>query len=272
MSSDDDKTSDKGSQILFEYYRKYSQNRNLSKYFSGTSVSYLPPVVSDEDKSQDSPSQNQPKDLIKITIDESEIVIENPSSGEDNSLSDHRKLEWDNGADIGYNSARKNADKLQKSFSLPALDLSAAEIKTAVAKPSTVITHSNSEENIEIAVFSTSSSHISSQPQKSSNSSSSKYSPLEAQISSCRSQVSTEKSNSSSKSIELKSSSSNSDDAVQLRDFQKTINFLKQKIGLPGAHSTPNVESQMWGQYKMVGTGAVKKVSKENMLFFCSRG
>lgn len=264
MSSDDDKTSEKGSQILFEYYRKYSQNRNLSKYFSGTSVSYLPPVVSDEDKSQESPTQSQHKDLIKITIDESEIVIENRSSDDDNSFSDHRKLEWDNGADIGYNSARKNADKLQKSFSLPALDLLATEIKTAVAIPSTVITHSNSEENVEIAVFSSSSSHTSSQPQKNSNSSSllSKNSPLEAQIPSCSSEVVTGKS-SSSKSIELKSrSSSNSDDAVQLRDFQKTINYLKQKIGLPGAHSTPNVDSQQWGQYKMVGNGAVKKVSQ----------
>lgn len=265
MSSDDDKTSDKGNQILFEYYRKYSQNRNLSRYFSGTSVSYLPPVVSDEDKPQESSPQSQNQDLIKITIDESEIVVENPSSDDDNSLSDHRRLEWDNGADIGYNTARKNADKLQKSFSLPALDLSVAEIKTAVAKPSTVITHSNSEENIEIAVFSSSSSHTSSQPQKNSNSSSSllsKDSPLESQIATCssHSQTTTGKSSNSSKSIELKSSSSNSNEAVQLRDFQKTINFLKHKIGLPGAHSTPNVESQMWGQYKMVGNGAVKKV------------
>lgn len=255
MSSDDDKTSDKGNQILFEYYRKYSQNRNLSRYFSGTSVSYLPPVVSDEDK----PPQSQNQDMIKITIDESEIVVENPSSDDDNSLSDHRRLEWDNGADIGYHTARKNADKLQKSFSLPALDLSVAEIKTAVAKPSTVITHSNSEENIEIAVFSSSSSHTSSQPQKNSNSSS-KDSPLESQIASCSSQTTTGKSSNSSQSIELKSSSSNSNEAGQLRDFQKTINFLKHKIGLPGAHSTPNVESQMWGQYKMVGNGAVKKV------------
>lgn len=129
------------SQVL-EYYQKYSQNRHLPKYFSGPAVplqigdwhstpktvinynsSNLPSTSTNEDVIELSASQTW-TDLLAINttctsepFKESNVLIQatSPSS----SITSNRKLEWDNGADIGYSNVTTKT--LQKSISLPVL-------------------------------------------------------------------------------------------------------------------------------------------------------
>ncbi|KAK5644907.1 hypothetical protein RI129_006207 [Pyrocoelia pectoralis] len=102
------------SQVL-DYYKHYSQNRELPKYFCGTSevqlddwkqipivinpISEAIPIISPTDK-----------EIPKIHIEN--VCIPSPSS----SIASNRKLEWDSGADIGYSNTN-----LHKSVSLPVL-------------------------------------------------------------------------------------------------------------------------------------------------------
>ncbi|KAB0794979.1 hypothetical protein PPYR_11818 [Photinus pyralis] len=104
------------SQVL-DYYRCFSQNRELPKYFCGTSGIQLqdwrqvpavsPPLVTiPVAEATASPSRDIP--IIHIE----NVCIPSPAS----SVASNRKLEWDNGADIGYSNST-----LHKSVSLPVL-------------------------------------------------------------------------------------------------------------------------------------------------------
>lgn len=102
------------SQVL-DYYRCFSQNRELPKYFSGTSEIELhdwkqipavsPPLITIP-VTEASPA----KDIPIIHVEN--VCIPSPAS----SVASNRKLEWDNGADIGYSNST-----LHKSVSLPVL-------------------------------------------------------------------------------------------------------------------------------------------------------
>lgn len=87
---------------VIDYYKKYSQNPDLPKYFSGSSVSYLPefklPVF------KENIDVETPKIIIQTDFD---IVItqeknEPETISRASSAMSNKKLEWDNGADIGY--------------------------------------------------------------------------------------------------------------------------------------------------------------------------
>lgn len=82
---------------VMEYYKKYSQNPDLPKYFSGSSVTYLPEFEEILD-------ENVPEIIIHTDLD---IAITTEEKNELNtstasSVLSNKKLEWDNGADIGY--------------------------------------------------------------------------------------------------------------------------------------------------------------------------
>lgn len=81
---------------VIDYYKKYSQNPDLPKYFSGSSLSYLPEF-------RDIGDENVPKIVIQTDFD---IVITEEKNEPENisrtsSAMSNKKLEWDNGADIG---------------------------------------------------------------------------------------------------------------------------------------------------------------------------
>lgn len=82
---------------VMNYFKKYSQNPELPKYFSGTSVSYLPEF-------KETIEVVKPEIVIQTELD---IVITNEEKNEPettsraSSVMSNKKLEWDNGADIG---------------------------------------------------------------------------------------------------------------------------------------------------------------------------
>lgn len=240
MSSDDN---DKSTEQVLDYYKKYSQNRNLPKYFSGTSIAYLPPIVAyDKAPAAACLPTIHPKSAViiseaKVSVHEEETIHEDASSSSSSSHS--RKLEWDNGADIGYSSVMKSCPKLQKSSSLPILDKT--EPQTNV--PSTTITHSTSDEKIGLLLFSSSSSKEPSLKNSARTDSTESTSRKTSHV------TSTETPTCSSK--ESKCTEGDSDGA-KFGDFQKTLDFLKQKIGLPGAHSTPFLETMSAERRKTV--------------------
>ncbi|XP_050310720.1 uncharacterized protein LOC126746479 isoform X2 [Anthonomus grandis grandis] len=257
MSSDDN---DKSTERVLEYYQKYSQNKNLPKYFSGTSVSYLPPIEVDSDDNSKYIPKNRPE-IPKITVTEEvkyvekEIVLVNnsPNASSSESPSEHKKLEWDNGADIGYHSAREySRKKLFKSASLPIIDKAITDqiIILPKEKPSTIIAHHGSDENIDLIVYSSESSCTKSNPD-------SKESPI-----SSNTPAETPKSSTSETSSALEPPKSHSDsDVSKFVEFQSSIDYLKKKIGLPGAQSTPNIIELDLGKIGSSGTSLAALLS-----------
>ncbi|EFA09903.1 serine-rich adhesin for platelets isoform X2 [Tribolium castaneum] len=236
MDSDksDDEDHDAISKQIVDYYKKYSQNKHLPKYFSGTSLSYMPPIVKDDEivatepiiviedtSSETLKEQEPPADL--------EEVAEPKQNSPTSSITSNRKLEWDNGADIGYSNC-DTSNKLQKSLSLPVLlDAPAGEIKEKKAsKPNlqsqivTVISYSSPEDKKSRS----SSSSSQNAPQNVHSSSSSSSYPLEKPI---------ESTTSSSGNFNPKVASSSSS------SFANSVAYLKNKIGSPDAESTPKI-------------------------------
>lgn len=99
--SDDDSEFQTISKQIIDYYNRYAQNKDLLKYCLGSSVSYIPPIVKDDEFDNPEPTEDIAEEPAKVS----------PTS----SVASNRKLEWDNGADIGYG----NCTNLQKSISLP---------------------------------------------------------------------------------------------------------------------------------------------------------
>lgn len=98
----EDDTDDSITKNVIDYYKKYSQNPDLPKYFSGSSLSYLPEFKLPELK--ESIDVEVPKIIIQTDFD---IVItkeknEPEITSRASSAMSNKKLEWDNGADIGY--------------------------------------------------------------------------------------------------------------------------------------------------------------------------
>lgn len=99
--SDDDAEFQTISKQIIDYYNRYAQNKDLLKYCLGSSVSYIPPIVKDDELDN---------------LEAQEGIVEEPAKvSPTSSVTSNRKLEWDNGADIGYG----NCTNLQKSVSLP---------------------------------------------------------------------------------------------------------------------------------------------------------
>ncbi|XP_022918137.2 titin homolog isoform X1 [Onthophagus taurus] len=110
------KTDTLSSQVL-EYFRKYSGDQNLSSYLRG-----VLPQQQQESEVRNTYEENKPDDFIVGSQNNSKIdqTIEREGNiSPTSSLTSNRKLEWDNGADIGYENSNKI--NLHKSFSLPTL-------------------------------------------------------------------------------------------------------------------------------------------------------
>lgn len=186
MDSDSQSEDEKITKQIFDYYQQFSQNKDLPKYFSGSSVSYMPEIIQQDD----------------IVIEESEKNEQSPVKqiSPCSSITSNKKLEWDNGADIGYNVCTK----VQKSASLPVL----VGLEEVPKMPNfntqiiTVISSSTSTKTVQ--------------------SSSSTPSLLVIQEPS-----------STSSSIPLENK------APQTSSGSSEISYLKSKIGTPDAESTP---------------------------------
>lgn len=197
MASQDKKESDSDdgvSKHVLEYYQKYSQNRDLCKFFTGSSISYIPETVIESEKEE--------------TIEDEQVIdISRASSA----LSNHRKLEWDNGADIGYD----NCQKLRKCSSLPVLLNTKKPATSRNDKVEIVLVPYNSDSDME---------------QVKQVSSSSSSAPIEQKY--------TKSTTTSSSAPEIEKTvltSSSSSETVP------SMSYVYQKINFPMAHSTPKL-------------------------------
>lgn len=82
---------------VMDYYKKYSQNPDLPKYFSGSPLSYLPEFKENVDENIPEIIIQTDLDIIITTEEKNDLDTSRASSPMSN-----KKLEWDNGADIGY--------------------------------------------------------------------------------------------------------------------------------------------------------------------------
>ncbi|CAH0556105.1 unnamed protein product [Brassicogethes aeneus] len=203
------KDKEKDTDAVVDYYRKYSQNKNLPKYFSGTSVSYMPEIVSDDKDSNKKIS----KTLAEFSFEHDEH--ENKNISRASSAMSNKNLVWDNGADIGYGNA------LHRTISLPDIRITDTEEENKVVK-----------ENIQVVVINFDSEDSESDVPIEIN--------IESSSTTAESQSNKSEVGSSGESHKLKtevtvSSSSSSRENINYADNAS----LKGKIGLPEAHSTP---------------------------------
>ncbi|XP_030764251.1 uncharacterized protein LOC115888624, partial [Sitophilus oryzae] len=208
MSNSDEDSSTK--QVL-EYYKKYSQNPHLQKYFSGTSTTITYAPISDEETP--ALAINIPKIIIteSSTTDISSAKklqsLEGPSTSKGSSRSVHSSSD---AIDIKESQDFVKASTLQRSNSLPSklcskevhFDLSPSENVKILLFGST----SSSDESIEHAQIEKPSS-------ESSSSAKTKSSPIP--------------------------STSSSEEENKIINFGVSLSSLKKKIGLPVAFSTP---------------------------------
>ncbi|VEN39645.1 unnamed protein product [Callosobruchus maculatus] len=234
-SKDDDAIS----KHVLDYYQRYSRNRHLPKYFTGASVSYLPEIRGESDSEY--PPHGNP--LIVVTCEE-----KGDTSGASSVLS-NKKLEWDNGADIGYENCEGTG--LKRSSSLPAvLDI----VTSPHASFATGLSCSSGSE-LKIVILDSSSENNVAAPKPESSTSSSLHEDEKKLLSSSSSSSSAHpekkvqhSSGSSSSRKDEKpapgTSSHTSSSGRNIRDFMNTLSFLKQKIGVPDAHSTPHEDAE----------------------------
>ncbi|CAG9855000.1 unnamed protein product [Phyllotreta striolata] len=222
---------DSSSKCILEYYQKYSQNKKLPKYFSGSSISYLPEIVDDED--------SKANKEVEIIIDEHQDVVEaliQPQLSPTESAGSNKKLEWDNLADIGYD----NAKSIHRSFSLPILP----QPSQAISISSSELSKSKHKDNLKVIIY----PYSSNSEEKSTVETSSSDAKMAKSTSSTVSSVNTKQYSESSSSEE------------RILSFKHTLDFLKAKIGLPDAHSTPNEPE--FKPEKLPDTPFVKKEEK----------
>lgn len=138
LSSDTEEDKNKDDALMpqvVDYYNKFSQNRKLLTYFCGTATELKPNEWTETERKQDveiftyekcentgrppligrakSPTIHCSSGESPDTQTCENLRLMSPAS----SITSNRKLEWDNGADIGYG----NCQTLQKSTSLPAI-------------------------------------------------------------------------------------------------------------------------------------------------------
>lgn len=97
-------------QPVIEYYKHYTQNQKLSEYFCGDPSALI-----------DTATINQASSAVPaVIVQEPEDNPQTRPGSPASSITSNRKLEWDNGADIGYDNCATQKS-LHKSFSLPVL-------------------------------------------------------------------------------------------------------------------------------------------------------
>lgn len=95
----DNNIDDGATKNVIDYYKKYSQNPDLPKYFSGSPLSYLPEFKETVEE------VDTPIIIIETDFDvvvTTEEINETENISRTSSALSNKKLEWDNGADIGY--------------------------------------------------------------------------------------------------------------------------------------------------------------------------
>lgn len=244
---DADTSSDK----VLDYYRKYSQNKNLPKYFSGTSVSYIPEIVP---KEQDAPETSQADDKAteQCEVDEQDKNISRASSA-----MSMKKLEWDNGADIGYKNAQES---VHRSHSLPDIKITDTDNSKELPNVQVVVINYDDENDsdapIQINIESSSSDTT---PQDSP-----KPSVQSSSTSQCGNKPSNNSSTTSSEPANLsKPNSERSTSSDQIKAFASDLSYLKGKIGLPDAQSTPVYPDEPKIQPEIKPTPARRDVTKK---------
>ncbi|XP_060528876.1 uncharacterized protein LOC132703562 isoform X2 [Cylas formicarius] len=215
-----------------DYYRNYSKTENLRKYFSDDPLAYLPPHAAPEsDKSPPSQgSAKSPTDVEPVERDNSTPVSD-------------KKLEWDSGADIGYQNYQSKPN-LFKSTSLPTLrDVKRIKVCTDFLKvvdcrcdPSKLEVQRDADDGP------TSKSSSSSQTPSASNVAvkSSGSSSSEPSLSKVSAKSSSGSSNEPSRgNVSSGAFSASKSDDRDVRQFKATLEYLRGKIGLPVSNSTP---------------------------------
>ncbi|CAG9829569.1 unnamed protein product [Diabrotica balteata] len=232
MEKNDNEKSEEDSSTkqVLEYYQKYSQNdepsaRQLDTIYPARDVKII------ASKQYEKPEQNP--EILSPT----------------ESVASNKKLEWDNLGDIGYN----NAKKLYKSTSLPILTQHTIIKIDDIPKGPT--------DNVKIVLYPYTSSSEDKTSEKNTLQSLSSSSPIvEKEIPSSSGTFSF---HSSEKQKLLSSDSDSSLNDKKILEFKKSLNYIKKKIGLPDAHSTPHepdspkIECQI-----MTETPLVKKTDK----------
>ncbi|KAK9889862.1 hypothetical protein WA026_007228 [Henosepilachna vigintioctopunctata] len=118
---------DSESNHVLTYYKKYTQNPELCKYFTGpeasikisTNPSLKKDVASINKASTSNDRLNTISDNTNITEVNQDEDTEHKNISPSSSIASIKKLEWDNGADIGYNNSYKCSTI--KSASFPSL-------------------------------------------------------------------------------------------------------------------------------------------------------
>lgn len=177
MASSSKKDDDFVTKHIEDYYKKFSNNKDLPKYFSGTSISYLPEIEGDSDSE---PNDNVVVNTdIDIVITPAEEPEEEAGLSPSSSIVSNRKLEWDNGADIGYdNCQRKRSSSLP--VSMECLQQGANNNDIGRSEVS-----SSSASNVKLVIYTHSSSSEPNDPPLNVNSSSSSSSHEEKKVFSC---------------------------------------------------------------------------------------
>ncbi|XP_072378948.1 uncharacterized protein [Diabrotica undecimpunctata] len=241
---------DSSTKQVLEYYQKYSQSKQLPKYFSGTSISYLPQIVDEEPSARKLDTIYPTRDVKIIPSKQYEKPEQNPEIlSPTESVASNKKLEWDNLGDIGYN----NAKKLYKSTSLPILTQHTIIKIDDIPKGPT--------DNVKIVIYPYTSSSEEKTSEKNTVQSLSSSSPIvEKEIPTSSGTFSF---HSSEKQKLLSSDSDSSLNDRKILEFKKSLNYIKKKIGLPDAHSTPHEpESPKIECQIMTETPLVKKTDK----------
>lgn len=233
------KDDDAGTNYVLDYYKKFSQNRELPKYFSGTSVSYLPEIKGTVSPETEVASTIKTDVRIIVTDEDATEVPEKVgepvgTSRAGSPMSNHR-LEWDSGADIGYGNCQEK--RLRKSLSLPIIanlieKRPDVDFGPVTSNPAFTRSQSSSSDgNVKVVLLTCSSS-------------SEDYSDENDMDAQLKNKESSSSSSSNAnvgviKKNTISISSSDSSNQQNLKQFASTLSYLKQKIGLPGAHSTP---------------------------------
>lgn len=259
----DPKDDDTATKHVLDYYKKYSQNRELPKYFSGTSVSYLPEIKDAVSPEPEIKSSVKTDISIVVTSEDVNNIHENVGvpvvTSRVNSPTSNYRLEWDSGADIGYGNCQEK--RLRKSLSLPVIadligkksdnDFGPVTSNTGFAKSQS----SSSDGNFKIVLLTCSSS---SEYHSDENIGSSQFKGKESASSS-----------SSNANADVKNTtisiSSDSSNKQSIKQFASTLSYLKKKIGLPGAHSTPKFPDERQSVSDVCSsTPVLKKSSSSN--------
>lgn len=275
------------SQVL-DYYKKHSRDKDLSRYFCGSSGSLVAesPIECSIKKNTESAEILKPKSCLKVnSIDESDDVDVNinieigdhvkpvevkstlvseadnlKASSPTSSVNSNKKLEWDNGADIGY----ENCDKkiLHKSLSLPVLST-----LEKVALQKTVLQQSNEDRKFDLNKIQRTTSNTSS------TSTSHKDIFASSSSSSVRKEIQKEyfSSTSATSAPQRYETSTESSDC----QLNKT-NFISKNVGNPLAESTPYINVKKSAQnflenqnIKQTFANTTKNLRKKNHSSSC---